>query len=125
MRRQGSVSLRMQTDLTVDSIRLKGLEGKARRPADIRAMQELPSSLEQTVKLTPELFKQLDTDHNGFVTFEEFAPLPELLGLDSTPEATQALFNSIDDDESDDISLDELYAALKSTATRLGISLDR
>ena len=71
MRRQGSVSLRMQTDLTVDSIRLKGLEGKARRPADIRAMQELPSSLEQTVKLTPELFKQLDVDKSGSVDLGE------------------------------------------------------
>ena len=72
MRRHGSVSLRMQTDLSAeDSTRLPGLEGKARRPADIRAMQELPSSLEQTVKLTPELFKQLDVDKSGSVDLGE------------------------------------------------------
>jgi len=71
MRRQGSVSLRMQTDITEDSIRIPGLEGKARRPADIRAMQKMPSSLEQKVKLTPELFKQLDVDNSGSVDVGE------------------------------------------------------
>jgi len=61
----------MQTDITEDSIRLPALEGKARRPADIRAMQKLPSSLEQKVKLTPELFKQLDVDNSGSVDVAE------------------------------------------------------
>jgi hypothetical protein len=71
MHRQGSVSLRMQTEITEDSIRLPGLEGKARRPADIRAMQKMPSSLEQKVKLTPELFKKLDVDKSGSVDVGE------------------------------------------------------
>ena len=80
MRRHGSVSLRMQTDgVTEDSIRLPGLEGKARRVRDIRDMQELPSSLEQTVKLTPELFKQLDVDRSGSVDVGELQAIFETI----------------------------------------------
>jgi len=56
-----STSLQMQTPL----------EGKARRPADLRDSQTPPSSLEQKVWLTPDLFKQLDTDKSGSVDVME------------------------------------------------------
>merc|ERR1711990_1249587 len=59
--RHGS-SMRMQESL---------LEGKARRVEDIRAMQPLPSSLEQKVRLTPELFRQLDVDNSGTIEVGE------------------------------------------------------
>ena len=62
----------MQTDdaavvVREDSLRIPGLEGKPRRPADIRALQKLPSSLELKMQLTPELFRALDTDRSGSV----------------------------------------------------------
>merc|ERR1712216_339482 len=60
--RHGS-SMRMQESL---------LEGKARRVEDIRAMQPLPSSLEQKVRLTPELFRQLDVYNSGTIEVGEF-----------------------------------------------------
>merc|ERR1719409_2249977 len=59
--RHGS-SMRMQQSL---------LEGKARRVEDIRAMQPLPSSLEQKVLLTPDLFRQLDVDNSGTIEVGE------------------------------------------------------
>jgi hypothetical protein len=70
-----ATSLRMQSNLSEDSLLIPGLEGKARRPADIRALQKLPSSLEQKMTLTPELFQQLDTNNSGSVDVEELKAL--------------------------------------------------
>merc|ERR1740117_1961225 len=46
-------------------------EGKARRPSDLLELQSSPSSLEQKIQLTPELFKSLDTDNSGAIDVAE------------------------------------------------------
>jgi len=60
------------TGYTAVTMQDSTLESKARRPLDIAALQPEPSSVEQSVKLNPVLFRQLDTDNSGTVDVAEF-----------------------------------------------------
>lgn len=73
------------------------------------------TNIQQRVELTREQrFAEADTDHDGFLSFEEFSVIPPVARLAvEHPDAPRAMFDGLDTSDDGKVSLEEFTAHLR------------
>ena len=88
-------------------------------------VEELTQALAVNMSRVVDLFREWDDDASGTVDRKEFRQALPMLGLRVDKATADALFNGFDDDQSGEISYDEVYVKLRNSLIKnAGIELD-